>query len=204
MTGFAQPSRHGKLIRACTSLLVAHLVVSQTGCFTKMTLDRWQTAPLRSASLEVIEAHGDLVRLKWKATYRGAPTRSGKLELDPELPECEDVRVLIRDGNDVLNPTRETQTSPRTHSAPSKEMPPGACDVIIVVARATEDVALSASNASRRLGATAIKAPHNHVWLAIIPMAAVGDAAIVVALIPLVVFIGMAGSDHPTTWTWTP
>ena len=34
-------------------------------------------------------------------------------------------------------------------------------------------------------GDTEIKAPHNHLWLAVIPMAAVGDAAVVVALLPL-------------------
>ena len=190
----------------CIALLLIALLTSvQTGCLTEMAIKRWRTAPLESARLEVIEARGDSVRLRWKASYRGAPARSGKLQLNPNLPSCDDVRVLIRDRDDLLTPPRQREGEPAPHWAPPKESSPfGDCDVVVVVARTSQDVALSATSAMETLAETEIEAPHNHLWLAVIPMAVVGDAAAVVAVIPLVLLNGLGQSDTATTWTWTP
>ena len=183
------------------SLLMAVAMALQPGCLTQTTLDKWKEMPLESARLEVVSAANDRVVLAWQTTYRGNRVRSGELELDPHLPDCDEVTVVVRDlgANARLLATHGATDEPVD---PSPR--PGSCAIVVLVTLRDQDVALEASTSDRRLGRAEIEAPHNHVWLAVVPLAATADAALVVAGISLAALLLVAESYAQTSWTWTP
>ena len=117
------------------------------------------------------------------------------------MPDCDEVTVVVRDlgANARLLATQGATDEPVD---PSPR--PGSCAIVVLVTLRDQDVALEASTSDRRLGRAKIGAPHNHVWLAVVPLAATADAAIVVAGISLVAIVLVAASYTQTSWTWTP
>ena len=146
----------------------------QMGCLTQSTLDKWHETPLESARLEVVSATNDRVVLGWEATYRGSRERSGELELDPHLPECDEVRVFIDAESDGRLSTNRGELGGDV----GPEVIPGPCDVAIVVRRLPGELWLQATNPDDLLAYAHVEAPRNHVWLAVVPLAATADVVI--------------------------
>ena len=191
-------------MKRLTLVVVLAMVIVETGCLTQLTrktLDKWEEMPLESARVEVVSAASDRVVLRWETTYQGDRARSGEIEIDPHLTDCGAiVRIIMRDAGEGarLAPQHVVDADGQ------RTGPLGPCDVVIFVTRLDQEVALEAANSERTLGHAQIEAPRNHVWLALVPLAAAADAAVVVSVIPLAALYGLGQSEAATTWSWSP
>jgi hypothetical protein len=130
------------------------------------------------------------------------PSLLGLWAVDPHLPGCEEVAVDIRRlGEYSRLPTDPWAEDDDQGSSPGL----GPCAMMVLIAPRHQDVALEASTADRRLGRAQIEAPHNHIWLAVVPLAATADLALFIATLPIGVTTSTVGGETTYyTWTWTP
>ena len=168
--------------------LAAALTVLLPGCLTPKAVDRWENSRLQKVELTVQEAQPDYVRLLWEAHYELGIRREQQIAFDPGLDDCDAVRVLIDDPTGVVG----WGAAARKHPRP--------CEVIVRVTTRSQGVVLKARSEDRSFGPREIDAPHNHLWLAAIPAAAVADATATVVFFAV---IGIAQMDGYRK-TWTP
>jgi hypothetical protein len=174
---------------------MAVAIALQTGCLlTQMTLEKWEGRPLESSRVEVVSAGNDRVVLGWETTSGGGK-RSGELEFDPHMPDCEDVQVFINSGNggrqgalvgaagDIIfgNDGRRGALVGAARDLRSRVfLDP--CGVNILVQRLPGELLLKANTPGRPPAYAHIKTPRNHLWLAVVPLAATADVLVVVPL----------------------
>jgi hypothetical protein len=180
--------RTDPLPRAGT-LLMAVAIALQTGCLTQKTLEKWEG---ESSRVEVVSAGKDRVVLGWETTS-GWGKRSGELVFDPHLPDCEDVQVFVNSGNggrqgavvgaagDIIfgNDGRQGALAGATGDIPPRVLP-GPCQVDILVKHLPGEVQLKANTPGRPPSYAHIKNARNHLWLAVVPLAATADVLLAI------------------------
>ena len=168
---------------------MAVAIALQTGCLTLKTLEKWGG---ESSRVEVVSAGKDRVVLGWETTS-GGEKRSGELEFDPHLPDCEDVQVFTNSGNggrqgalvgaagDIIfgNDGRRGALVGAARDLRSRVfLDP--CGVNILVQRLPGELLLKANTPGRPPSYAHIKTRRNHLWLAVVPLAATADVLLAI------------------------
>jgi hypothetical protein len=169
------------------------IAVTGNGVLNQKTLEEWGARPLESSRVEVVSAGKDRVVLGWETTSGGGK-RSGELEFDPHMPDCEDVQVFINFGSggrqgalvgaagDIIfgNDGRQGALVGAAGDIPPR-VPLGPCHVDILVQRLPGELLLKKANTPGRPPAYAhIKTPRNHLWLAVVPLAVTADVLLAI------------------------
>jgi hypothetical protein len=192
------------------TLLMAVAIALQTGCLTQKTLEKWEGMPLELSQVrvEVVSAGNDRVVLGWETTYLGK--RSGELEFNPHMPDCEEVQVFIKFGNDGrrgalvgaagdTNSGNDGRQGALVVSAGDihPRVPPGPCDVDILVQCLLGELQLKANTPGRPPAYAHIKTPRNHLWLTLVPLAATADVLAATGGVLLARLSNWYGSQNP-------
>jgi hypothetical protein len=165
------------------------LCLPAVGCLTQMTYDEFDHMPIAAAWAELKQATPSRVQMLVRTEYDGGLPKQNEIEFNPQLEECESIRVFLRTeaSGEFLTPgvrvsmagfDSEEEPASEIENRPEQNQPVGECVVTILITEYADDLNITAQHAERLLGHGKIPTPKNVVVLALLLPATVAVDAV--------------------------
>lgn len=165
------------------------LCLFAAGCLTKMTYDEFDHTPIAAAWAELKQATPSRVQMVVRTEYKSALPKQNEIEFNPQLEECESIRVFLRTqaSGEFLTPgvrvsiagfDSEEELPSEIEEQTAQNPPAGECVVTVLITEYADDLNITAQHAERLLGHGKIPTPKNVVVLALLLPATVAVDAV--------------------------